>query len=114
MFASEPGVTNDGVWINFHQSTSLSHAIAFDDVFDDGNDGIFGQSGAEKNGALVFGKTFFANPALEQAGVIFAIGVANKDIVASSDALFGADFMRAVKLMQIVHDYRLLNQVLEK
>jgi len=64
MFASETSVTNDGVWINFHQSTGLSHAIAIDDVFADGNDGIFGQSGAEKNGAVVFGKAFVANPAL--------------------------------------------------
>jgi len=42
--------------MNFGQATGLSHAIAFDDVFMNGNDGFVGQGRTKKNGSSAFGK----------------------------------------------------------
>jgi len=52
-------------------------AIAFDDVFDNGNNFVFGQSGVEKNRAAVFGKALFTVQTIQEVGSCGAIFSAN-------------------------------------
>jgi len=65
VFASKSCVADHSIRINFHQSTGLSHSIAFDDVFDDGHDFIFGQPRVEKDRSSVFREALFAHFALQ-------------------------------------------------
>jgi hypothetical protein len=65
MFACKSGVPNHCLVMDFGQAACFSHAIAFGNVFVNGDDGFVGQSGIEKDGSLAFGKGFFAVGAVQ-------------------------------------------------
>jgi len=83
-------------------------------VFDDGHDFIFGQSGVEKDRSAVFGKALFAHFALQESGVVSTVGVFHADIFSVANAEGGALFIRAAKLLQVVHDKACRYQVPRK
>jgi hypothetical protein len=104
MLTGKSGVPNDCLMMNFCQATGLSHAIAFGDVFVNGDDGVVGESGVEKDGSSAFGEVFFTMGAIQQAGVFLAIGGANADIFSSAHAVFRTLFKKKEKVLQVVHD----------
>jgi hypothetical protein len=104
VFARQFRVSAHGLASDFCQATGLSHTIAFGDMFHDGNDLIFGQTGVEKNGAFVFRELFFAMQTPEQSGVIFAIHSSNGDIFFATNAIFRAIFILTTEVVEIVHD----------
>ena len=59
VLTGKAGVPNDRLEMNFGQATGLSHTVPFGDMFVDGDDGVVGQSGVEKDGAPAFGKSLF-------------------------------------------------------
>ena len=58
-------MTNDRLVMNFGQAAGLSHAIAFGDVFVNGDDDVVGQRRPKKDGPLAFGEGLFAIGAVE-------------------------------------------------
>jgi len=98
MLTGKSGVPNDRLMMNFGQATRLSHAIAFGNVFVDGDDGFVGESGVEKDGSLAFGKGLFAMGAIEQSGVFYAICGANADISYATNAIFRTLFIPTEKV----------------
>jgi hypothetical protein len=62
------------------------------------------QTGIEKDSSTALGKTFFANPASQQTGVVGTVGFLNVDISFASYAVFRALFILAAKPVQVVHD----------
>jgi hypothetical protein len=105
MLTGKPRVPNDRLMMNFCQATGLSHAIAFGDVFVNGNDGFVGESGIEKDGSATFGEGFFAMGAIQQAGIFLTVSEAYADIFCASHAVFRTLFIRTEKVLQVVHDY---------
>jgi hypothetical protein len=65
MLASKPGVPDHRLVMNVGQAACLSHAIAFGDVFVNGNDGFVGEAGIEKDGSSAFGEGLFAMGAIQ-------------------------------------------------
>jgi hypothetical protein len=55
-------------------------------VFDDGNDFIFWQAGAEKDRSAMFGEALFALFALQKSGVVLTVRVFNSDIFSAANA----------------------------
>jgi len=68
--SGELGVPADGHVSGLHQSPRLSHAIPFDDMFDNGNDFLRRQAAVGKNRTATLGKPRFAGEAVEQANVV--------------------------------------------
>ena len=104
MLACEFRVTDDGIGIDIRESRRLSHATAFDDMFDDGNHFFFRQARVEKDRSTIFGKALIATAAPQQSGVVGTVGVPNTDIFGSANAELGALFIRAAKLIEVVID----------
>jgi len=98
VFACQSGVAHDGILMSLGQSACLAHSVAFGHMFDDRDDFLFGKSGIEKDGTAVFGKTFFANFALEESSMILTVGITDADIFASANAVFGTVFIRTAKV----------------
>jgi len=73
-------------------------------VFDDGDDFFFGQSRVEKDGAAAFGEALIATATPQQSGVIGTVEVSNTDIFCSANAVLGAIFIRAAKLVEGIRD----------
>jgi hypothetical protein len=104
VFACQFGVSADCSGADFGQATRFTHAVAFGDVFHDGNDLVFRQPGIEKDGACVLGELFFAMQTPEQPGVVFTILGTNADISFASNAVFRTVFILTTKVFEIVHD----------
>jgi hypothetical protein len=104
MFASKSGVATRSIVIDSDQATSFPHAVTFDDVFDDGDDGIRRQAGVEKDRSATLGKALFANPASQQPGIVGTVSVLNVDISLAPFAVLGTLYIMTAKLVQIVHD----------
>jgi hypothetical protein len=64
VFTGKPGISACSVVIDSDQATRFPHAIAFNDVFDNGDNGVGRQAGVEKDRSAPFGKALFASPAL--------------------------------------------------
>ena len=90
--------------MDLFQTTCFSHAVSLDDVFEEGNDGFFRQPRVEKNRSTVFGKAFFTNQAIQQSGVGRTVCGADSDIILTPNTVFGAVFILAAKVFQVVHD----------
>jgi len=104
VLTSKAGVPDHRLVMNFGQPAGLAHAIAFGDVFVNGDDGCIGKAGIEKNGAPTFGKGRKAMSAIQQAGVFRAVGGADSDIFFPSNAVFRTLFIPTKKVLQVVHD----------
>jgi hypothetical protein len=108
MFASETRIANHRLLSRLGQSACLSHAIALDDMFDNGNDFVVGKSSVKENGPSTLGKRFFALQTVEQAcGFRTILGIipgTHADIFSAANAVLGAIFIRTAKLLQVVHD----------
>jgi len=70
-----------------------------------GDDDVVGQRRPKKDGPLAFGEGLFAMGAVEQAGLVFAVGASNADIFFTSNAVFRTLFIPTVKFFQVVHDH---------
>jgi len=103
-------MTNDRLVMDFGQAAGLAHAVAFGDVFVNGDDGVVGQRRPKKDGALAFGEGLLAMGAVEQAGLVFAVGAANADIFFTANAVFRTLFIPTEKVFQVVHDYSIGNK----
>ncbi|MCL2743236.1 MAG: hypothetical protein FWE67_05235 [Planctomycetaceae bacterium] len=85
--------------------TTLPHAIAFGDVFVNGDDGVVGKAGVKKDRSSAFGEGLFTIGAIQKAGVFRAVSGTNADIFFAANTVFGAVFILTAKVFQIVHDY---------
>ena len=52
----------------------------------------------------MLGEAFFAIRAIQQSGVVWSVGGTNADIFFASHTVFGAVFILAAKVFQVVHD----------
>ena len=76
------------------------HSPAFDNVFDNGNDFIFGQAGIEKDCSTMLGKALFAHFALQEADIIWPVCITDANTFFTSNAVFRALFIVAKKLFK--------------
>ena len=104
VFACPLGIAADGIGGNIEESSCFSHSASFVDVFDEGDDFIFGQSSVEKDGSTPFGESFVAGAAPQQSGVVGTVGAANADIFGSANAELGAMFIGTTKLIEVVRE----------
>jgi hypothetical protein len=73
-------------------------------MLDDGNDFFFRQSGVKKDRSTAFGKALVATATPQQTGVVGTVSVPNTDIFFAPKTEFGAVFIRATKLVEVVCD----------
>jgi hypothetical protein len=100
---------------NIQQASRFTHANAFIDMLDDGDDFVLRQSGIEKDGVSTLGKSFATFEAVEQANVfVFAVQGSNADIFSTANAVVGTVFIGAAKSIKIVHEHLLGKQTPEK
>jgi hypothetical protein len=104
MVAREPGIANDCVGIDIHEATGFAHSIAFDDMFDDRHDFVFGQARVEEDRSSVFRKTLFTDFALQKSSIIGSVGIADADIFSTANAVLETLFILTAKLLQIIHN----------
>jgi len=104
MFTGEPCVTNHRLQMNIFQTACFSHPIAFHDMFEDGNNGFFGQPRIEKNRTAMLRKAFFTNQTIQQPRFVRPVCGANPDIFFAPNTVLGAMFILTAKLIQFVHD----------
>jgi len=105
VFACQLSIAADGIGSHVEESSRLSHSASFVDVFDEGDDFIFGQSCVEKDGSSSFGKSFVAGTAPQQPGVVGSVGIANADIFRSANAELRAIFIGTTKLIEVVREW---------
>jgi len=105
MFPSKPGITNHRLHVDPLQTACLSHSNSFRNIFEDGNHLLFWQPCIEKDRSPVFGKGFFAQEAIQQTCLVGPVSASNADIFFASNTMFGALFILATKVFQIVHDH---------
>ena len=73
-------------------------------LFEEGDNGLLRETGIGKNSAATFGKFLVTFEAIEQANVfVFSIKGADADIFSAANAVLGAVFIQATKLIEIVH-----------
>ena len=105
VLASECCVTDDRLQMDVCQSAGLSHSIPLDDVFENGDGLVFGQTRVGEDSATAFGKLLFACEAVEKPDVfMFAIPGADTDISIVPNTVFRTPFIGAKKLLQCVHN----------
>ena len=73
-------------------------------MFDNGNDFFFRQAGVKKDCSTAFGKAGVAAATPQQPGVVGTVRVPNTDIFFAPKTVFGAIFIRAAKLVEVVID----------
>jgi hypothetical protein len=91
VFASKTGVAKHGIQIRLGQAARLSHAIALHDVFDNGDDRVFGQARCEKEGAAMLGKLLFVDQTPEKASLL--MGTVPNSIGKITLCLFSLDVL---------------------
>jgi hypothetical protein len=108
MATRKPGVPDHCVLMSFGQPAGLSHAVAFNDMLNDGNHLVVGKARIKKDGSSAFGKGLFALQTVEQpCGLLTILGVipgSHADIFASTNPVLGAIFILTTKLLQVVHE----------
>jgi hypothetical protein len=105
MLACEASIADHRLLSRFGQSAGLSHAVAFNDVLNNGDDLVFGKPSVEENGAAMLGKSLFANQTPEEpCFFILTVPGADADISCAPNAVFRALFILTTKLLQVDHD----------
>jgi hypothetical protein len=100
------GQPHHGIAVDADQAFGLADAVALDQVLQDGDRLLRGQTGMGQRGALALGEAGPARLAVEQSDVVvLAVAVADREIAGVASAVERAIGILAAEAREVVHGW---------
>ena len=105
MLAGDDGQADDGILVDPHEATRLTHPTTFLQMLEDGQGFVLGQFGAIQGCTFAFGEPFLTGATGQDATrLVGAIAEAHPQVALATLAVIGTIGIQAAEVFQVVHD----------